>query len=406
VTPVPTRDEGRGTRDGRLAVFAVLGLLAAGCLRPRYAHYSVDKVSVARGTLHATGWVEPPADPPLARLTQIEPGRRLVLACSDFDKGYAFEAIVTPTQDGRLSVLVLDSGQPAGMTYDQRRALALMLDADPQRLAPAGDDEMRAYAARRAELERAIAADAAGGLDALASHDAPLFASDAAELASRAIRHAKATADTLAAAADLAAGRREAGPGLRGWLRTGGAAKLLDHVLGEKACTRAIALRVAADALAGTVRGDRELVLLAVLRREDLAADDLRTLLAGAMAATAPPSERRSVAVRVVRHGAADAGVLGAAVAAVDGIEFSADRRQVLAAVVESAKAGEAELKSAVAAAYGRLDYDDDREAVLLAALRHAAATGAVRQAVVDGLGAFRFPGPRARVEAAAAPPR
>jgi len=107
-----------------------------------------------------------------------------------------------------------------------------------------------------------------------------------------------------------------------------------------------------------------------------------------------------------VRHPAADAGVLAAAVASIDAIAFSADRREVLLAVLDTAAprppATEPVLLEAVKAASSALDYDDDREEVLLAAARHPSATDAVRAAIRNGLGAFRAPERRARVEAAA----
>ncbi len=369
----------------------------AGCVRPRYAHHSVDRYAFSRGTGHASGWLEPSPEPPVARLSQVAPGQRLVLSCTDFDRGVAFEAIVTPA-DGRYAVLVLSHGRPEGMSQDQRSFLAPLLDVDVSLLEPATDGP--AYAARRESLEKAAAADPAAGLDALASHGSVLFPSDAADLLSRSVRHAKATPDVLAAATDLAARRRDAGPALRGWLRSGGASRLLEQILREPGCTRELALKAAADALSGAVRGDRELVLLAVLKRPDLAAADLASLLESILGATAPSSERRRVAIGIARHPSADASVLGAAVAGVERIEFSSDRRQVLAAVL-AAPGSAAALLDVVKAAATQLDYDDDRAEVLVAAAKHAGATDAVREAIRASLASFRFERPRALVEAA-----
>ncbi|MBI2932823.1 MAG: hypothetical protein HYY16_14345 [Planctomycetes bacterium] len=381
-----------------LCCLVVLSTFAA-CIRPRYAHYAVDRYAFSRGTTTASGWLEPAPDPPLSKLSQISPGQHLVLSCADFDRGLRFEAIVTPT-DGRFDVLTLSRGEATPATHDQRSFLAPLLDVDVSLLTPS--ERAPTYASHRRELERVISADPLSGLEALAADGMALFPSDADDLLTRAIRHARATAPLLASAIDLAARRRPAGPALRGWLRSGGAARVLERVLGEPACTREIALKAAEDAISDVVHGDRERVLASVLHRTDLTPADLRVMLKGAIEAPLTSSERRAAMTRIARHAAADEETLRAILGGLDALAFSSHRRDVLAAMLDSRTPTEALLLELVQTAGAPLDYDDDREAVFLAAARHANATPAVRQAILDRLDAFRFAGPRSRVEAAA----
>jgi hypothetical protein len=372
-------------------------LLLVSCIRPRYAHYTVDRFAFSKGTAHASGWLDPSPDPPVTRLSQVADGQRLVIAFSDFDRGLSFEAILV-RRAGVLEMLVLEAGQPAAATPEQRTLVAPLLDIDPALLIPMPD--AAAYGREREELLRAVSADPGRGLETLAAHPSVLFASDARQLVSAAMSHSKATAAVLRTLVDLAAKRRETGPALRGWIRSGGAGRLLETLPGERACDRDVALALAADVFAGAVRCDRELVLRSVLRRPDLSPSDLRSILDAALKSAAPSSERRGTAREVVRHAAADADVLRAAVASLDALAFSADRRQLLAAVLETAKE-EAVVLDVVAAGLAKLDYDGDREAVLVAAARHGSAGDATRQAIRAGLGAIVADGPRARVAAA-----
>jgi hypothetical protein len=382
-----------------LVFLCVLG----GCIHPRSAYSSIDRYAFTRGTAYAAGWIDPPPDPPVTKLSQVAPGQRLVLSCGDFDRGIAFEAIVTPSA-GPFEVLTLAKGRPSGASVDQLAFLAPLLEFPANRLA--SSSEMAAYEGEREELRGAIAGDPAGGLEKLARCPRALFPSDSAELLGQVIRHSKVTPGVLAAVVDMVAGRRETDAALRGWIGSGGAARILPGLLGEAACTREIAMRIATDAVSGLVRGDRELVVLAALRRDDLTSTDLLGLLKGVLTEVVSLSERRRETEGIVRHPAADAAVLAAAIALIDAVELSADRRQVLLAVLDAAAprpaATEHVLLDAVRAAGARLDYDDDREQVLLAAAAHPAATDAVRSAIIASLGAFRSPEIRARVEAAA----
>ncbi len=381
----------------------IVFLLLLSCIRPRYAHHSVDKYAFSKGTAHASGWLEPSPDPPVAKLSQIAPGQRLVVAFSDFDRGLAFEAIITGG-DGSMSMLVLSAGQPAGAAPEQRTLISPLLDIDPGLLIPSEDGA--AYARDRETLERAIAADPASGLAALAAHPRPLFASDSAELFGRIIRHSAAKPPLLQAALDFASRRREPGPALRGWIRSGGAGRLLERLPGEKACDHDTALLLAADAFAGSIRGDRELLIRSVLGRDDLSPADLGTILDGVIKAASSSSERRGIVREIVRHRAAEASVLAAAIAAVDAVEFSADRREVLIAVqgAPAARTGTI-LADLVQSALTKLDYESDKEAVLVAIAKHPEAGAEVIQSIRAALAGFKFDGPRTRVEAAL-PPR
>ncbi len=396
------------SRQQRIPVFlsflASLAMFAsAGCIRPRYAHHSVDKYAFSKGTAHASGWLEPSPDPPVAKLSQIARGQRLVVTFSDFDRGLAFEAIIT-AGEGSLSMLVLSAGQPAGAAPEQRTLISPLLDIDPGLLVPAEDGE--AYARDRETLERAIAADPNSGLAALAAHPLPLFASDSAELFGRIIRHSAANAALLKVALDFASRRREPGPALRGWIRSGGAGRLLEQLPGEKACDHDTALLLAADAFAGSIRGDREIIIRSVLGRADLSPADLSTILDGVTKAAASSSERRGIVRELVRHRAAEASVLAAAISTVDAVEFSADRREVLIAVLgaPAARTGTI-LADLVQSALTKLDYESDKEAVLVAIAKCPDAGEGVIKAIRAGLTGFKFDGPRTRVEAAL-PPR
>jgi hypothetical protein len=282
---------------------------------------------------------------------------------------------------------------------------------DVTQLSPAPDGE--AYMRRLDELRKAIAGDPAAGLNSLASHEQVLFASHVAALLAGVVTHSKAGPDAIEATLDLAAGRRSSNAALRGWLRTGAVGSVLRLIPDPKQSpggTRELTMKLAADALAGRVQADRELLLVAVLERPDLASPDLHTLLDGVLAISAPSSERRRLARKILAHRSTDIALLGRAAGAVTQVEFSADRRDLLLAIIDPAapRAGPTEsvLLDVVKAAYEHLDYDDDREQVVLAAVRHPLSTHTVRQAVLAGLDRFKFPGPRSRVEAAFRPQR